>query len=290
MFDPNFSERLLHNVFGRHLVFEVLQSESENVIRKKIDCFVVLSDCHLTQVQEYDRQVTEKLQLNRFFTNELMRFPATTLEFLTNPKRQLANISLISTELKFIEMVGILITVGVIVLLVFYLISLNNKLVALNNNRENAFADIDVQLKQRYDLIPQLMGAVKGYMDHEKEVLTRVTEARSRCMSANSINDKISANNELGAAMGAFNIQVEAYPDLKANQNFMHLQQEISDVENKLAAVRRFFNSATRELNNAIEQFPSNLVANFRKMTVQPMFDLGSEQRVVMDKAPEVKF
>jgi LemA protein len=214
----------------------------------------------------------------------------TTLEFLTNSKRQLANISLISTELKIIEMVGILITVGVIVLLVFYLISLNNKLVALNNNRENAFADIDVQLKQRYDLIPQLMGAVKGYMDHEKEVLTRVTEARSRCMSANSINDKISANNELGAAMGAFNIQVEAYPDLKANQNFMHLQQEISDVENKLAAVRRFFNSATRELNNAIEQFPSNLVANFRKMTVQPMFDLGSEQRVVMDKAPEVKF
>lgn len=187
-------------------------------------------------------------------------------------------------------MVGILITVGVIVLLVFYLIALNNKLVALNNNRENAFADIDVQLKQRYDLIPQLMGAVKGYMDHEKEVLTRVTEARSRCMSANSINDKISANNELGAAMGAFNIQVEAYPDLKANQNFMHLQQEISDIENKLAAVRRFFNSATRELNNAIEQFPSNLVANFRKMTVQPMFDLGSEQRVVMDKAPEVKF
>jgi LemA protein len=214
----------------------------------------------------------------------------TTLEFLTNIRHVLANISLISNELKFKEMVGILITVGVILLLVFYLISLNNKLVALNNNRENAFADIDVQLKQRYDLIPQLMGAVKGYMDHEKEVLTRVTEARSRCMSANSINDKISANNELGAAMGAFNIQVEAYPDLKANQNFMHLQQEISDVENKLAAVRRFFNSATRELNNAIEQFPSNLVANFRKMTVQPMFDLGSEQRVVMDKAPEVKF
>lgn len=214
----------------------------------------------------------------------------TTLEFLTNSKPYLAFIYLISTELKFIEMVGILITVGVIVLLVFYLIALNNKLVALNNNRENAFADIDVQLKQRYDLIPQLMGAVKGYMDHEKEVLTRVTEARSRCMSANSINDKISANNELGAAMGAFNIQVEAYPDLKANQNFMHLQQEISDIENKLAAVRRFFNSATRELNNAIEQFPSNLVANFRKMTVQPMFDLGSEQRVVMDKAPEVKF
>ena len=187
-------------------------------------------------------------------------------------------------------MIAGLIIGGVVLILIIWLISINNRLVSLKNNRESAFADIDVQLKQRYDLIPQLLGAVKGYMDHESSVLTRVTEARSRCMSANSINDKISANNELGAAMGAFNIQVEAYPDLKANQNFMHLQQEISDVENKLAAVRRFFNSATRELNNAIEQFPSNLVANFRKMTVQPMFDLGSEQRVVMDKAPEVKF
>lgn len=187
-------------------------------------------------------------------------------------------------------MIGIVITIVAVVLIFFYFVGLNNKLVALNNNRENAFADIDVQLKQRYDLIPQLMGAVKGYMDHEKEVLTRVTEARAKCVSANSINDKITANNELGAAMGAFNIQVEAYPDLKANSNFMHLQQEIADIENKLAAVRRFFNSATRELNNAIEQFPSNLVANFRKMTVQPMFDLGAEQRVVMDKAPEVKF
>jgi LemA protein len=90
--------------------------------------------------------------------------------------------------------------------------------------------------------------------------------------------------------MGAFNIQVEAYPDLKANQNFMHLQTEISDLENKLAAVRRFFNSATKELNTAIESIPTNIVANIRKMTPQPMFDLGAEQRQVMDKAPEVKF
>jgi LemA protein len=98
------------------------------------------------------------------------------------------------------------------------------------------------------------------------------------------------ANNELGAALGAFNIQVEAYPDLKANTNFLQLQTEISDVENKLAAVRRFFNSATRELNNAIEQIPSNFVASMKGMTVQPMFDLGSENRATMDKAPEIKF
>ena len=179
---------------------------------------------------------------------------------------------------------------GFILLTVVWFINAWNRLVRLENNRENAFADIDVQLKQRYDLIPQLMGAVKGYMDHESEVLTRVTAARSRCLNANDINEKIEANQELGAAMGAFNIQVEAYPDLKANQNFMQLQTEIADIENKLAAVRRYFNSATKELNNAIESIPSNIVAGFRGMSTQPMYDVGDAQRAVMDKAPEVKF
>lgn len=187
-------------------------------------------------------------------------------------------------------MMGLLIGGGIFLILVIWYISANNKLVALKNNRENAFADIDVQLKQRHDLIPQLMGAVKGYMDHEAGVLTRVTEARSRAMGASSVNDKISAEAELGAAMSAFNIQVEAYPDLKANTNFLQLQGEISDIENKLAAVRRYFNSATKELNNAIESIPSNIVANIKGMTPQPMFDLGEAQRVAMDKAPEVKF
>ncbi len=187
-------------------------------------------------------------------------------------------------------MTGLLVTGGVILILVIWYIAINNKLVALKNNRENAFADIDVQLKQRHDLIPQLMGAVKGYMDHEREVLTRVTEARNSALRASSINDKIAAEKELTAAMGAFNIQVEAYPDLKANTNFMHLQTEISDIENKLAAVRRFFNSATKELNTYIESIPSNIVASIKKYTVQPMFDLGTAQREQMDKAPEVKF
>lgn len=187
-------------------------------------------------------------------------------------------------------MIGLYIFLGIILITIIWYISANNKLVALKNNRENAFADIDVQLKQRHDLIPQLLGAVKGYMEHEKEVLTRVTEARQKAMNAKSINEKVIAENELGAAMGAFNIQVEAYPDLKANTNFMHLQTEISDIENKLAAVRRFFNSATRELNNAIEQIPTNIVAGIKKMTIQPMFDLGTENRATMDKAPEIKF
>ncbi len=182
------------------------------------------------------------------------------------------------------------IILGLIVVIVLWYISANNKLVALKNNRENAFADIDVQLKQRHDLIPQLIATVKGYMDHEKELLTRITEARTKAMGAQGINDKINAENELGAAMGAFNIQVEAYPDLKASTNFLQLQNEISDIENKLAAVRRFFNSATRELNTAIESIPTNFVANMKKMTVQPMFDLGETKREEMDKAPEIKF
>lgn len=188
------------------------------------------------------------------------------------------------------SVMGLLIGGGVLLIFIIWYISANNKLVALKNNRENAFADIDVQLKQRHDLIPQLIGAVKGYMDHEKEVLTRVTEARSRAMSANSVNDKIAAEAQLGAAMTAFQLQVEAYPDLKANSNFMHLQHEISDIENKLAAVRRYFNSATKEFNTAVESIPTNIVANIKKYTPQPMFDLGETNREIMDKAPEVKF
>lgn len=187
-------------------------------------------------------------------------------------------------------MVESFILLGPILIIITWLIITNNKLVALKNNRENAFADIDVQLKQRYDLIPQLLGAAKGYMDHESSVLTRVTEARQKALNAKSINEKIVAENELSASLEVLNIQVEAYPDLKANTSFIQLQSEIADIENKIAAVRRFFNSATKELNNEIEQIPSNLVAKLKKMTIQPMFDLGSENRLMMDKAPEIKF
>ena len=121
---------------------------------------------------------------------------------------------------------------GVVLILIIWLISINNRLVSLKNNRESAFADIDVQLKQRHDLIPQLIGAVKGYMNHESEVLTRVTEARSRCMQAGTISEKIAAEASLGAAMNGFNMLIEAYPDLIANANFMNLQEEIGDIEN----------------------------------------------------------
>ncbi|MBI1300773.1 MAG: LemA family protein [Alphaproteobacteria bacterium] len=178
----------------------------------------------------------------------------------------------------------------VAVVLVIFVVSLYNRLVALKNNRENAFADIDVQLKQRHDLIPQLVSAVKGYMEHESGVLTRVTEARSRAMGATSIDGKIAAEQELSSALQGLQIQVEAYPDLKASSNFMHLQTEISDVENKLASVRRYFNSATREFNVAVQSFPSNLIAGMFGFHTEPMFDVGTSERERLDKAPEIKF
>lgn len=179
--------------------------------------------------------------------------------------------------------------IGAIILVVIYIVSVYNRLVSLRNRRENAFADIDVQLKQRHDLIPQLVNAVKGYMKHEEGVLTKVTEARSRAMGATTIDGKIAAEAELTQALRGLSIQVEAYPDLKASQNFMQLQEEISDVENKLASVRRFFNSATKELNVAIEKFPNNIFAGMFGFTRQQMFDLG-EDRATHEKAPEVKF
>lgn len=187
-------------------------------------------------------------------------------------------------------MIGLWIALGVVVILVIWVIAIYNGLVTLRNNRENAFADIDVQLKQRHDLIPQLLGAVKGYMEHERGTLEAVTQARQKAMSAGTINDKIAAEKELTGALQGLSIQVEAYPDLKASQNFMHLQTEISDIENKLAAVRRFFNSATKELNIAVQKFPNVLLAGAFGFKKEPMFDLGSEKREVMDKAPEVKF
>lgn len=187
-------------------------------------------------------------------------------------------------------MSGLLILVVVIVIVVVWAVSLYNNLVKLRNNRENAFANIDVQLKQRHDLIPQLVATVKGYAEHEKEVLQRVTEARTAAMGAGTINEKVQAENMLSSALAGLKISLEAYPDLKANQNFLQLQNEISDVENKLASVRRFFNSATRELNNAVETFPSNLFAKMFGFNKEPMFEIPQEQRAVMDKAPEIKF
>ena len=154
---------------------------------------------------------------------------------------------------------------------------------------EQAFADIDVQLKQRHDLIPQLVESVKGYMGHERGVLTDITEARANAMKATTINEKIAAENKLSTALDGLKVSVEAYPDLKASQNFMDLQNEISDIENKIAAARRFFNSATKELNIATEMFPSNLIATLFNFKREPLFELG-DQRAAAEQPPKIQF
>ena len=181
------------------------------------------------------------------------------------------------------------IVLGVIVLLVLWVISLYNRLVRLRNRRENAFADIDVQLRQRHDLVPQLVETVKGYATHEKELLVRITEARAAAINATTIDGKIAAEQQLTDALQGLKVSVEAYPDLKANQNFLQLQEELSDIENKLAAARRFFNAATTEYNNAVESFPSSMVAG-SKFKREIMFDLGTDSRKQMEEPPKIQF
>jgi len=185
---------------------------------------------------------------------------------------------------------AVLIVVGILVLIALWMISLYNGLVRLRNRRQNAFADIDVQLRQRHDLVPQLVETVKGYASHEKEVLLKVTEARTAAMAATTIDGKIAAEQQLTAALQGLKVQVEAYPDLKANQNFLQLQEELSDIENKLAASRRFFNAATTEYNNSVESFPGNLVARNFGFKREIMFDLGTDSRKQMEEPPKIQF
>ncbi|MCQ2055536.1 MAG: LemA family protein [Fibrobacter sp.] len=185
---------------------------------------------------------------------------------------------------------NVLIVVGVVIIvLIVCAISMYNGLVKLRNNRETAFANIDVQLKQRFDLVPQLVAAVKGYATHEKEVLEKVTAARSAAMNATTVDEKVAADKALTGALSGLKVSLEAYPELKANQNFLQLQNELADIENKLSATRRFFNSATRELNNACEVFPSNIIAGMFGFKRAAMYE-ATESRESLNKAPEVKF
>ena len=184
--------------------------------------------------------------------------------------------------------IGIVVII-VAVILVIWGVSMYNGLVKLRNNRENAFANIDVQLKQRFDLVPQLVSTVKGYATHEKDVLEKVTAARAAAMSATTIDEKVAADKAMSSALSGLKVSLEAYPELKANQNFLQLQTELSDIENKLAAARRFFNSATREFNNACEVFPSNILAGMFHFKRAAMYE-ATENRATLEKAPEVKF
>jgi LemA protein len=184
------------------------------------------------------------------------------------------------------------IIIGLIVLFVLWIIMIYNGLVALRQRVNQAFSDIDVQTKQRHDLIPNLVETVKGYAAHERGTLEAVVQARNAAVTAQSggVAAQAAAENVLSGALRQLFALSEAYPDLKANQNFQQLQTELSDIENKIAAARRFFNNAVQEYNTGIQQFPAVLMAGALGFTQKEFFDVGVDERKVLEQAPQVKF
>jgi len=178
---------------------------------------------------------------------------------------------------------------GIIGFLVLSLVFIYNGLVTLRQRVNQAFADIDVQLKQRHDLIPNLIETVKGYAAHERGTLDAVIKARNSAMAAQTPGQVAAAENQLTGALRGLIALSESYPDLKANANFQQLQSELSDLENKIAAARRFFNNAVQEYNTGIQQFPAVLLAGPTGFTQKEFFDLGAE-RATAGQAPQVKF
>lgn len=186
-------------------------------------------------------------------------------------------------------MTPLYVVLGLIVLLAVFIIGIYNGLVAKRQRCNQAFADIDVQLKQRQNLIPNLVETVKGYAAHEKETLDAVIKARQGAVSANTPGEMGAAEGMLGQALGKLFALAEAYPDLKANENFKDLQDELSVIEDKIAAARRFYNSAVQDYNTAREQFPGSLVAGSFNFEPREFFDLG-EDRASMSTPPAVEF
>jgi LemA protein len=185
---------------------------------------------------------------------------------------------------------GLWIVLGVIALIVVWIVIIYNGLVAMRQRANQSFADIDVQLKQRHDLIPNLVETVKGYAAHERGTLEAVVQARNAAVAAHGPAAQAQAENVLSGALRQLFALAESYPDLKASQNFQQLQRDLSDVENKLAAARRFFNNAVSEFNAAIEQFPAVLFARMLGFAGREFFDVGDDQRKTLDTAPQVKF
>jgi LemA protein len=179
---------------------------------------------------------------------------------------------------------------AIVVAVVFYGIVTYNGLVSLRQRVSQAFADIDVQLKQRHDLIPNLIETVKGYAAHERGTLDAVVQARNAALTAHGPAQQAAAEGALSGALGRLLALSEAYPDLKANTSFQQLQSELTDVENKLAAARRFFNNAVSEYNASIQAFPAVLFAGSMGFGPREFFDLGETQRQTLDVAPQVKF
>ncbi|MGB7101455.1 MAG: LemA family protein [Xanthobacteraceae bacterium] len=182
-----------------------------------------------------------------------------------------------------------LIVLAVIVVLVVWVISVYNGLVTMRQRVNQAFADVDVQLRQRHDLVPNLVETVKGYAAHERGTLDEVVKARNAAVAAQGPAQQAAAENMLSGALRQLFALSEAYPDLKANANFQALQAELTDIENKIAAARRFFNNAVQEYNTGIQRFPAALFASAFGFASKDFFDLGDERKT-LGEAPQVKF
>ncbi|MBI4088121.1 LemA family protein [Candidatus Kaiserbacteria bacterium] len=167
------------------------------------------------------------------------------------------------------------VVLGIGALLIVWAIAMYNRFVTLTNRVKEAWSDIDVQLKRRYDLIPNLVETVKGYASHESGTLQKVTEMRTRAMNATSPHDKADAENMLSGALKTLFAVSENYPNLKANENFLELQRQLEDTENKLQAARRFYNSVVQDLNTSLQSFPSNLIGNAFSFKLSEFFQLG---------------
>ena len=184
-------------------------------------------------------------------------------------------------------MLPLIIIAAILVLLVLFVIGIYNALIRLRNQVDNAWSQIDVQLKRRHDLIPNLIETAKGYMKHERETFEEITKARSQAMGAKSVSDASKAEGVLGEALSKFMLVVENYPDLKANQNFLSLQEELTSTENKISFARQSYNDQVLFFNNKIQMFPSNIVANMFNFNKRDFFEIeAAEEREV----PKVSF
>lgn len=168
---------------------------------------------------------------------------------------------------------------AIVALVVIIIIATYNKLISLRNKVKNSWAQIDVQLKKRFDLIPNLVDTVKGYAKHEKTVLTEITKARNMMQKAKDVQSKAAAENQLQGALKSLFAVAENYPDLKASQNFLQLQEELSGMESKIAYARQFYNDMVMRFNTAIQVFPTNIFANMLKFTEQQHFETAGKER-----------
>ena len=182
-----------------------------------------------------------------------------------------------------------IIVLAIIVVVVIWAISVYNGLISMRQRVNQAFADIDVQLRQRHDLVPNLVETVKGYAAHERGTLDEVVKARNAAVTAQGPAQQAAAENALSGALRQIFALSEAYPNLKANENFQQLQAELTDLENKIAAARRFFNNAVQEYNTGIQRFPASLFAGMFGFTPKDFFDLGTDRQAEL-QAPQVKF